>query len=50
MIDAEKYPNFAKLTALLNQQEHPRQALNMMLPLLASKPEGGAQHDAREPD
>ena len=27
----EKYPNFAKLTALLNQQEHPRQTLNALV-------------------
>lgn len=50
MTDAERYPNFAKLTALLNQQEHPRKALNIMLALLESvewKPEGGAQHDSR---
>ena len=30
----EKYPNIAKLTALLNQQEHPRQTLNAMVNFL----------------
>lgn len=33
MTTEERYPNFAKLTALLNQQEHPRQTLEMVIAL-----------------
>ena len=33
MTTAEKYPNFARLTALLNQQGHPRQTLEMVIAL-----------------
>ena len=51
--DKERYPNFAKLTALLNQEKHPRRALNELVNLLVFagwKSEGGAQHDTRKPD
>ena len=33
MTTEERYPNFANLTALLNQQEHPRQTLEMVIAL-----------------
>lgn len=47
----EEYPNIAKLTALLNQQKHPRKTLNAMvnfLVLTGWKSKGGEQHDTRE--
>jgi hypothetical protein len=44
----ERFPNFAKLTALLNQQKHPRQTLRTVLSILER--EWGAEHDTREHD
>lgn len=35
MTTEERYPNFARLTALLNQQEHPRRMLNALVSLSA---------------
>lgn len=38
----EKYPNFARLTALLNQQKRPRRALDSVVACLSGrKSEGG---------
>lgn len=34
MTTAERYPNFARLTALLNQQEHPRRTLRVLISIL----------------
>ena len=39
----EKYPNIAKLTALLNQQKHPRRTLRVLISILER--EGGVEHD-----
>ena len=33
MTTAERFPNFARLTALLNQQEHPRRILHILISL-----------------
>lgn len=47
----EKYPNIAKLSALLNQQKHPRKTLNALINLLSpngQKAEGGAGMTSRE--
>ncbi len=47
MTTAERYPNFARLTALLNQQKHPRQTLNTIvnfLVLTGSKLEWSTPH------
>ena len=43
MPTAERYPNFARLTALLNQQKHPRRTLRALISILER--EGGAEHD-----
>lgn len=43
MTTEEKYPNFAKLTALLNQQKHPRRTLMALVALMAVRPEDKAQ-------
>lgn len=40
MIAAEGHPNFARLTALLNQQRSPRKTLNMILSVMSRKEEG----------
>lgn len=45
----ERYPNFARLTALLNQQKHPRRMLCALVTVMGGQ-EGGAQHDTREHD
>ena len=45
----EKHPNIAKLTALLNQQKHPRRMLRALVAVVRGM-EGGAQHDTRKPD
>ena len=38
----EKYPNFAQLTALLNQRKRPRKTLDSVIAcLLVSNSEGG---------
>lgn len=51
MTTAEKYPNLARLTALLNQQDNPRRMLRTLVFLMGrEQPEGGAQHDARKHD
>ena len=53
MTTEERYPNLAKLTALLNQEKQPRQTLNALVNLLVLtgwKSEGSAPHDTREPD
>lgn len=39
----EEYPNIAKLTALLNQQKHPRRTLRALISILER--EGGVEHD-----
>ena len=42
----ERYPNFARLTALLNQQKHPRETLNSVVACLSAigwDPEGGEE-------
>lgn len=39
MTTEERYPNFAKLTALLNQQEHPRQTLEIVIAIMKGKQE-----------
>lgn len=39
----EKYPNIAKLTALLNQQKRPRRTLRALISILER--EGGVEHD-----
>ena len=40
----EKYPNFALLTALLNQQKHPQRTLDFLIAWLSGgKLEGGEQ-------
>ena len=47
MTTEERYPNFARLTALLNQQKHPRQTLNALvnfLVLTGRKSEGTAHN------
>ena len=49
MTTAERYPNLAKLTALLNQQKHPRRTLRTLVALVGGKG-GGAEHDTRKPD
>ena len=49
MTTAERYPNFAKLTTLLNQQKHPRRTLRALVALVGCK-EGGAEHDTRDHD
>lgn len=49
MTTAERYPNFAKLTALLNQQKHPRRTLWYLVTLMGGK-EGGAEHDTQGHD
>ena len=46
MTTAERYPNFAKLTVLLNQEKHPRRTLRVLVSLVGGK-EGGAEHDTR---
>lgn len=33
MTTAERSPNFARLTALLNQEKHPRQTLRILISL-----------------
>jgi len=43
MTTAERYPNFARLTALLNQQKHPRCTLRALISILER--EGGVEHD-----
>ena len=49
MTKAERYPNLARLTALLNQQKHPRRTFRTLVDLLGRKEqEGGAQYDTRE--
>lgn len=48
MTTEERFPNFAKLTALLNQQEHPRRTLHAVLSILER--EGGEAHDTRGHD
>lgn len=37
MTTEEKYPNFARLTALLNQQKHPRRTLRVLVDLVGGK-------------
>lgn len=39
----EEYPNIAKLTALLNQQKHPRKTLNALVNLLALNGRNGSE-------
>ena len=40
----EKYPNFARLTDLLNKQKHPRKRLDFVVAYLSGrKLEGGEQ-------
>ena len=40
----EKYPNFARLTVLLNQRKHPRKRLDSVVAYLSGrKLEGGEQ-------
>ena len=43
----EKYSNIARLTALLNQQEHPRQTLNALVNLLVltGRKSEGTEHN-----
>ncbi len=43
MTTEERYPNFAKLTALLNQQKHPRRTLRVLISILER--EGGVDRD-----
>lgn len=40
MIASEEHPNFARLTALLNQQRSPRKTLNTILSVISRKEEG----------
>ncbi|CUN58876.1 hypothetical protein [Flavonifractor plautii] len=40
MTSEEKYPNFARLTALLNQQKCPRKTLDSMAVFLAGSRKG----------
>ena len=49
MTTEERYPNFARLTALLNQEKHPRRMLRTLVAVVRGM-EGGAQHDTRKPD
>lgn len=49
MTTAERYPNFARLTALLNQEEQPRRTLRRLVALVGGK-EGGKEHDTRSHD
>lgn len=37
MTTAERYPNFARLTALLNQQKHPRRTLHSLISLFIAE-------------
>lgn len=39
----EKYPNFALLTALLNQQKHPRKTLDFVVVYLSGRKLGGGE-------
>ena len=48
MTTAERYPNFARLTALLNRQESPRRTLHALISILER--EGGAEHDTQGHD
>ena len=48
MTTEERYPNLAKLTALLNQEKQPRRALRAVLSILER--EGGVEQDTREHD
>lgn len=43
MTTAERYPNFAMLTALLNQEKQPRRTFRAFISILER--EGGVEHD-----
>lgn len=42
MTTEERYPNFARLTALLNQQKHPRQTLRRLVDLIGDRKEANS--------
>lgn len=42
----KEYPNFAKITALLNQEQHPRRMLRALVYLMVMQ-KGGEQHDTQ---
>lgn len=49
MTTAEKYPNFAKLTALLNQQKNPRRTLNTLVSVMTLRKEENGEDTPESP-